>query len=465
MAEKKPKGKPSKPGESAPPAGETAQSRRAEPDVNVLLYLQTASRSFPGIERRFQRSITEALRKTSDNRDAYAEKKEKVDEKVAAYMTLAANRETELRQLKIHLAVLTDQRKRLADAHAAAMAETAGQNAKRLAEMKERTTFMTAEFEEAKAWHAIRQPQLSALAGVTEAIAAENQRHEAKTKALMEGHEQLKREMRDVLIARLRKIRDCICAVGDKEDESSTEGSSSVSNTKGTARRSDAVNDDLITSLTPTAKMNERLSQAVTMYTQEARALGDEVSHLEEKTKMFTGELEAVRYQNEKLSVRNASHAKTATILKEQLKAVKPKYLFIEEAQLQDSKARVQVLRETVVQQRDTIDELQFAVAKARSTHSKLQTQHQGLLDTVRRHEEMRQFAVDFFRKCRKMLTQRHSAATQVTLSPMQPPRLQPLLVGPSTLVPRPPAVEPIPVLGLQTDEDICVFFAAILKL
>jgi hypothetical protein len=259
------------------------------------------------------------------------------------------------------------------------------EQAKTLSELRQQIKVLQADASEAGGWEETRVRQLKALDDIRVQLEDTKEGHQHDIKSLNEENETERRKLRDLLVRKLRRVRDAMSSATDEDDlglGSSSGGGSGNGDELGSRKRGallgsdtkhksaswntnhgmlarDAESANLIAMFqTPTAKLNEKLSRAVTMYERESKSIADTISQMYTTTKTAAEQLEEQRSQNEKLVLRNASQSKAKQMLKSQLEELKEKYSRLTETHEARETERRRALQETVRTQGDVVADL-----------------------------------------------------------------------------------------------------------
>jgi hypothetical protein len=356
---------------SAPPDPQTLP-----PDPQVMMYLQVAAVAFP----RVQRMLTQQALAAQSTADANRSLATKLDVQTVAWVKrhMEERKEMELdlelmksRKLELERQIV-DQKKESEDAYFTQQVE----QAKMLSDLRQQIHVLQADASEAADWEASRVRELKILQDTQTEMEDTKVTQLEEMKQLTEENETERRKLRDLLVRKLRRVRDVMSSATDDDDlglgsngnnggTDDAQGkkrhhlmSSTGSANHGMLAR-DAESANLIAMFqTPTAKLNEKLSRAVTMYERESKSIAETIAQMHAATKASIEQLEEQREQNEKLVLRNASQTKAKDMLKAQLQELKKKYSRLSDSHEAHETERRRALQETVRTQGDVVSDL-----------------------------------------------------------------------------------------------------------
>lgn len=341
----------------------------AQPDPTVMLYLRAAAQAFPRVQEFIGKQIFEAKQITSSNK-ALATKLDSqtkawvaadVEERKKLYDAILDMRQQKAALLKAH----EDQK----EAFKLNFAEHEKSNAKEISEMKRQIAVLEADSAEAEGWRKVRRNETAALRQVQDKLEETREAQEKEVAALREENDTERRKLRDLLVRKLRRVRDIMSSTTDDMPDGSNGAGvqdelASLKHRGGGTNvprmlAKDSESAAAIASFaTPTAKLNEKLSRAVTMYERESKIIAETITATHATSKQAAEQLEHQRAMNEKLVLRNASQNKAKSMLKQQLEELREKYKNLSEAQEKQELQRRRALQETVRMQGDVVSDL-----------------------------------------------------------------------------------------------------------
>lgn len=219
-------------------------------------------------------------------------------------------------------------------------------------------------------WLSDRDKKIILLAKLEKRIEEKNVEHKKDLEAMHAEHEEEKRKMRDVLIRRLRKVRDVMSSTNDDDEDSAETGGGGGGSASGLlpgggggpGGKKKSEGDDtafIMSSSAPTAKSNEKMARAVTLYEREACTVSESISEMSTELQQSTAMLAEQRKLNEKLVLRNASHIKTRSVLSDQVREVTDRYTHADKRQQEDILSRKQTITDTANSQSEILFHLQ----------------------------------------------------------------------------------------------------------
>ncbi|CUG89664.1 Hypothetical protein, putative, partial [Bodo saltans] len=359
------------------------------PDPQVMMYLQVASAAFPRVQHLLRQQAHAAQSTADSNRTLATRLDAQTVSWVRRHVDERKDMEFQLEEMKVRKAELEkDLIQQKVDSEEAYFAQQIAQ-AKILTELRQQIKVLQADASEAAGWEETRVRQLKSLEDIRVQLEDTKEGHQEDIKTLNEENETERRKLRDLLVRKLRRVRDVMSSATDEDDlglGSSTGGNGNgddllgggkkrggAAPTGGDAKHKstaswntnhgmlarDAESANLIAMFqTPTAKLNEKLSRAVTMYERESKSIADTISQMHTTTKTAAEQLEDQRSQNEKLVLRNASQSKAKLMLKSQLEELKEKYSRLTESHEARETERRRALQETVRTQGDVVADL-----------------------------------------------------------------------------------------------------------
>ena len=342
-------------------AGGGGQS--TQPDPHVLMYLQALSLAIPSVSSTLAAQTTDHQTKTiaaKNNADALGQA---LQQQVGSYVKERTKLQQDIESLKAtrkDVLATIDRNKaefieKKDDIRAA--------NAKQLHAMRSQIDIMDRDRREALQWLRDRGTTLTHLASTEHQLGATKERHEEDLKVMNDGHEEEKRHMRDALIRRLRRVRDLMSSTTDDDDAAGMVDSASSVDSAA-----------LLVSNGPTAKQNEKMARAVSLYEREAKTVVASIQVLTAEVEESKRLLEEQRRHNERFVLRNASHVKTRSVLLDQVNEVQQRYVQAEKRLHEDVLLRKQTMTDTANSQSEILFHLQGELDFAIGEHERAQT-------------------------------------------------------------------------------------------
>lgn len=358
-------------GEVDPNGAGTEAQPVVVPDPTVMLYLRAASQAFPRIQQQFSSMIAADMRVTQINRVVA----QRLEYHLGALVQQNLKERDEMRSQiqaaklrKVELESTIAQRRREFESE---RNEKAQENAQTLASLRREISQEIAFAKEAESWQGVRGREIKDLDDLEQRLQSFQERSEVQVKELHEEHEAERRKMRDLLVRKLRRVRDIMSSSSDADAVISgdTVASAQAAELQWLGKRANAWNRTMLAKdaasaamvamfHTPTAKLNEKLSRAVTMYERESRGIADSISQLHGATQVAKEQLEDQRSHNERLVLRNASQAKAKEMLLAQLDELRKKHDALSATHETRETERRRALQETVQMQGDIISDL-----------------------------------------------------------------------------------------------------------
>jgi hypothetical protein len=327
-------------------------------------------------------------------------------------------------------------------------------------QLRQQVSVMDSDRKEAATWSRERQATLNKLEALTEQIKDTTLKSKQQLDVMRAEHEEEKRGMRDMLIRRLRRVRDIVSSTTEDDDDGAGDGASSVGG-----------ESVMLTSTGPTAKQNERMARAVSLYEREAKTVVSSIHQLSAELEASRELLEEQKQQNERLVMKNASSVKTRSVLLDQVTDVKHRYHQAENRLLDDVKLRKSTVAETATSQSEILFHLQLELEHAIAEYERTHTKVRLLRKEGQQHGGVANEANKFFTETSMLLLHGRSAEAGATSMPPQNRQTQqgqsgahfaPVTVARSQ--PPPPAGrETIPALLLSDPQEIASFFSAAL--
>lgn len=459
-----------------------AEAAPAPPDPTVLLYLKAATNAFPRVQRYLTQQIQEDVRTTEFNKLLSANLEGSISGIVEADIKERQEMERTVKQLKLRKVELegdiAQRQKFFNEQHSRLDVE----NAEALEKLRRQIHLLEADAREAEAWRASRDTELSTLRDIETRFADFQVRAEQQLTELYQENEEERRKLRDLLVRKLRRVRDIMSSTTDDDADAGPSSASLQSSRKASTMPSggmlarDAASAATVAMFqTPTAKLNEKLSRAVTMYERESKTIAESITQIHSVTKQSLEQLSEQRAHNEKLVLRNASQVKAKEMLTAQLEELRHKYKKLSETQETHEVERRRALQETVRMQGDVVADLRGELHHHITEYEEASQELKSLERQIRLRHQQAQDAGRFFLS---LVNATPQAEAPDPLSSAQPP--------PSGFVSHSSSggeyvahkQEPsrsftemtrtdlpgIPALGLFDGRDVASFFAALLQ-
>ena len=345
------------------------------PKPSIQLYLDVATRVFPRVEKQWAKmtaNCVQTIEKAEQERKAVLGS---LDGRVKQFLG-------ERQELERDIDTVKGQRQKLRDAivsdneqFAIDFAKNETIQTERVAKLKQKLDFETAQAEEANRWDLVRVQEKNKLHQLRLNIERVELNHQKEVAAMNADHEAAKRKLRDALVKRLRRARDATISLQDGsgggaaaggDGETTDKGSSTAAaggggNANGTtagAGSSSSGTSAGNSAASAVTRRNEILAREVSIHYREAQTLQQAIRDLTAEEQSLRQSLKDVRTQNERLLERNASHAKTKKILTEKLAELRRQLAQVEAKRATTQREKTQALRSTTLLQGVVIDEL-----------------------------------------------------------------------------------------------------------
>lgn len=292
-------------------------------DPTVLTYLHLASKAFPAVEaamdRQQQAMLTETLTamERADTLDA------QLDTQVRRYRSerdRAASEEEEriARALFLEKQIIAED-----DRFEAEMVELEERHDEKCRAIQEEVDRLAERAGRAAAWEAIRVAKKEELATLEAKVAALRAQHKSEIKVMLVDHEEERRKLRDVLVRKLRTMRDYM-TIDDDTNLNALSLAGAVDDLTGDdpAPQSLAINPNQ-QGTRGAVKLTERLSREVTTYERESAATSTAIVAHEAQRDVLQAKLRSAREANERLVFKNAANAQSLKMLTKKIAEIR----------------------------------------------------------------------------------------------------------------------------------------------
>ena len=394
-------------GEAERPPEEEAKDVVApplQPDVQTLLYLHVASRAFPSAEKALDQQTSRNVVKATRYSTASANADRFVEKLVSSFTEERQLMHGDLNNLKKISVDVHGQVRRNREHFAERMAAQQKEHADELEKLRGLLQTLQTDSREALDWRNTVSGQTSEVNALKTRIEKLKEQQEKEIQELQAEHDQERRHLRDMLVRKLRRVRDAMSSTTDDND----------------AGDGVAVTD--LPNSTSAAKLNERLSRAVTMYEREAKSIGETIDQATVACKESGEQLRHLQSFNAKLVQRNAAHAKALAMLNEQRKSLRMALKSASAQQDIRGKEHRRAIQQTVRTQGDVVaelrSELEDAIKEYESSRRELHALQQHHLLREKELHSAEQFFVKALDTAQVARRQRDPAAP-MTMEPI----------------------------------------------
>lgn len=294
-------------------------------DPTVLTYLYAASKAFPAVEAILDKQSEDMTLETLNAMRRSDELDAQLDTQVRRYK-VERQKTTVDEEALIEKALLAE--KQIAaedDRFETDMREMTRIHQEKCAEIQAEIDRLNVKLKQAKAWEAVRAQRKLELATQEAKVAALKLQHKGEIKSLMAQHEEDRRKLRDVLVKKLRTMRDHMT----NDDYVATTLPDAQHGIEGNGLSGIDVDSPFSLSssnqhgASSAVKLTERLSREVTTYERETKATTSAINVHQAQLESVMSQLNAARETNERLVFRNAANAQSHKLLQQKLDEAK----------------------------------------------------------------------------------------------------------------------------------------------